>query len=82
MFNALVIKESESVSQAPLSMKFSILGWVAIPFSKGSSRPRIESRSPAFQESHRLSHQESHAKVKYYLNVNKMNDLKLKHNFY
>ena len=38
--------------QTPLSMEIlqaRILEWVAIPFSRGSSNPGIELRSPAFQ---------------------------------
>ena len=34
------------------------LEWVAIPFSRGSSWPGMEPRSPALQEDYHLSHQE------------------------
>ena len=40
-------------SQAPLSVGIllaKILEWVAISFSRGSSQPREEPRSPTFQE--------------------------------
>ena len=52
MFNALVIKESESVSQAPLSMKFSRQQyWGGLPFPSPRDLPNrgIKPRSPAFQ---------------------------------
>ena len=35
--------------QAPLSMGFPRQEWVAIPFSRGSSDPRIEPASPALE---------------------------------
>ena len=52
MFNALVIKESETVSQAPLSMKFSrqeYWGGLPFPSPRDLPDPGIEPRSPAFQ---------------------------------
>ena len=52
MFNALVIKESEAVSQAPLSMKFSrqeYWGGLPFPSPRDLPDPGIEPRSPAFQ---------------------------------
>ena len=52
MFNALVIKESEAVSQAPLSMKLSrqeYWGGLPFPSPRDLPDPGIEPRSPAFQ---------------------------------
>ena len=36
-----------------------ILEWIAFPFSRGSSQPRDQSRSPTFQILNQLSHKRS-----------------------
>ena len=49
MFNALVIKESETVSQAPLSMKFSrqeYWGGLPFPSPRDLPDPKIEPAAP------------------------------------
>ena len=46
-----------------------ILEWVAISFSRGSSRPRDQTWSPVLQADYTLSHQGSLINSKYYYNL-------------